>query len=121
MPEQYTPEQYQALFGQMVGKELEQMEKENSGFDPRGTQGMEIDKLTTSMIDGLISSQKRSSYETIINGNADLKYVVDSLISNQVVIPYMARYLDKKLFSMKQTIAKIMEETFPVDEPKSSK
>jgi hypothetical protein len=108
----YTPEQLQALYGSMVGKELEAMERENASFDPRGTQGEEVDNLTSSMIEGLIKGSSKSTYESIITSNPDLKYIVDNLISNQVIIPYMAKYLDVKLAGMKKAVDKILAETF---------
>lgn len=116
MPE-YTPEQLQALYGSMVGKELETMERENANFDPRGSQGSDIDRLTASMIDGLIQGQNKSSYESVLSSNSDLKYIVDSLISNPVIIPHMAKYLDEKLAVMKAAIEKLMKETFPTNPP----
>ena len=113
----YTPEELQTLYGAMVGKELESMKVEDAGFDPRGTQGSDIDRLTSSMIDGLINGQSKSNYDSIISQNADLKYVVDNLISNQVILPYISKYLDKKLANMKDAIAKMMEEAFKTDSP----
>ena len=109
----YTPEQLQALYGTMVGKELETMEKENANFDPRGTQGNEIDTFTSSMIEGLIKGQSQNTYDSIISQNPDLKYIVDSLISNQVVITPMAKYLDEKLAGMKDAIESLVSTAFP--------
>ena len=113
---QYTPEQYQALFGQMLGKELEQMQKENENFDPRGSKAEEIDKMTSSLVDGFINSQRKDTYDARIQADINLKYVVDTLISNPIIIPYIATYVDKKVGMMKKTIEDLMAETFKVEE-----
>lgn len=114
MPD-YTPEQLQALYGNMVSKELETMDKENANFDPRGSQGSEIDTLTSSMIEGLIKGQQQNTYDSIISQNPDLKFIVDSLISNQVVITPMAKFLDEKLAGMKDAISSLVSTAFPIN------
>jgi hypothetical protein len=110
----FTPEQYQALFGKLVGKELNQIEKENESFDPRGEKAQDIDRLTASLVDGMIESNKADSYDHLIRTDPDLKYIVDILISNRIIIPYMAKYVDVKVGDMKRQIEEIMKATFDV-------
>lgn len=100
----------------MVGKELEKLQAEDMNFNPRGTQGTEIDKLTSSMIEGMIGGQKDNSYDKVILQDNDLKYIVDSLISNRVIIPYVARFLDVQLAKMKAAVEKVMQEAFKAEE-----
>lgn len=113
MPE-YSPEQYQALFGNLVGKELEKMQKEDANFDPRGAKAEDIDRLTASLVDGMIESNKSDSYDTAVRSNPDLKYVVDILIKNPIIVPYIAQFLDVKVKAMEESIKKLMEESFKV-------
>lgn len=112
--QKFTPEQYQALFGNMVGKELEKMQKEDANFDPRGAKAQDIDRLTASLVDGMIESQKSDSYDHAIRANNDLKYIVDLLLSNPVIIPYIGKYLDTKVEHMKEQIESLMKQTFDV-------
>jgi hypothetical protein len=113
--QQFSPEQYQELFGNMVGKELEKMNQEDANFDPRGQKAQDIDRLTKSLVDGMIDSQKSDSYDNAIRSNNDLKYIVDLLISNPVIIPYIGKYLDTKVEAMKKQIDNLMQQTFDVD------
>lgn len=114
-PDQAKAEQYQQLFGNLLGKEMQQMEKENENFDPRGSKAEDIDRLTQSLVDGMIQSQKHDSYDTMINSNVDLKYIVDILLKNPIIIPYMAQFVDVKVKAMEQAINKLMAESFKVE------
>lgn len=112
--QKFTPEQYQALFGNMVGKELEKMQKEDAKFDPRGGKAEDIDRLTASLVDGMIESNKSDSYDNAIKSNPNLKYIVDILIKNPIIVPYIAEFLDVKVKAMEDAIKQLMEESFKV-------
>ena len=116
----YSPEELQKLYGSMVGKELEKLQAEDLNFNPRGNQGTEIDKLTASMIEGMIGGQKDNSYDKIILQDNDLKYIVDSLISNRVIVPYVAKFLDVQLAKMKSAVEKVMQEACARDDSNGS-
>lgn len=104
----------QAAIGKLVGDELRKMQAESGDFNPRGEQGEQIDKLTESLINNLVGGgQEAQTYDLLINGDEDLKYIVDRLLANKLIIPFVAKFLDSKLAKMTDELNDLFEKTFP--------
>ena len=108
---------YQDIMGKLVADELKKMQGEDANFDPRGKQGYEIDKLTASIVENLIDDQKKGpGLEEAINSNTDMKYIVDRLMANPLIIPYVAAWLDDQLAEMTGKLDALFKSTFPSKE-----
>lgn len=109
---------YQEIMGKLVADELKKMQNEDAGFDPRGKQGYEIDKLTASIVENLIDDQsKKTGMEDAINSNPDMKYIVGRLFANPLIIPYVAAWLDDQLAEMTNKLDSLFKTTFPSKNP----
>ena len=109
---------YQDIMGKLVADELKKMQGEDANFNPRGEQGYEIDKLTASIVENLVDSEKqKTGMEEAINSNPDMKYIVERLFANPLIIPYVAAWLDDQLAEMTSKLDSLFKTTFPSKKP----
>jgi hypothetical protein len=103
-----------------VGKEMESMQAEGAAFNPRGEGGADIDKMTESMLQGMLGStpgaQQPGGYDAVINSNEDLKFIVDTLRQHGHAIPYVAKWLDNTVKQMVQELNDLLAKTFEVED-----
>lgn len=112
---------YQDLLGKLVADEMKKMQSEDANFDPRGTQGPEVDKLTAAIVDNLTEQkQNEQGMEAAIKSNPDMTYIVERLFANPLIIPYVAAWLDDQLAQMTASLDALFRETFPSKNPPST-
>ncbi|MEM6363312.1 MAG: hypothetical protein AAF745_02715 [Planctomycetota bacterium] len=111
---------YKDLLGKLVADELKSQRQQDSNFDPRGSQGGQIDELTSSIVQNLMNEGQgagKTGLEEAINANADMKYIVERLMQNPLIIPYVAAWLDERLEKMTEDLQELFKQTFPSAKP----
>ena len=112
---------YQEMLGKLVADEMKKMQSEDAGFDPRNGHGPEVDEVTASILKNLVEPQQQGQgYDAAIKSNPDMKYIVDSLMRNPLIIPYVAAWLDEKLEKMTEDLKALFASTFPSENPPNS-